>query len=214
MSIFKDYFFKTLRWPLIHRAGPLAALVEGLARSLDDMRQDIIWLRDQFNPWTCEPEMIVRHAESRGIRQHATETDVRFRNRCIHAFAWQRLGGGQMGMPQILNHYGYPNTRMLNVRAEDSERWAEFRVNMEVPETGLKCEDYTVVKDVSNDQKPARSLLAGLNINAQVSGSIKVAGITITSVVSRISPDWPTEATVDGAVEVGGYVHTVVKSIL
>ena len=211
MGVFKDYFFKTLRWPLIHRPGPLAMLVEGLARALDEVRRDIIFLRNQFNPWTCEPDMIPLHAKSRGITQYAEEMDEQFRERCIRAFAWQRLGGGQLGMPQILAHFGYPGTSMLNVRHENPARWAEFKPKVPVPDTGLEAEDFTRIAWMANETKPARSRLAGIQAASSVPGGVKAGGFTYSTIRVRLAPERTTTIRIIGAVYGGGYTHTVAR---
>jgi len=211
MSVFKDYFFKTLRWPLIHCAGPLAALVEGLARAMDEVREDIIWLRNQFNPWTCDPDMIPKHAGSRGISQHVSETSEQFYKRCLHAFAWNRLGGGQIGMPQILAHFGYPDTSMYNVRREEPARWAEFKPNVPVPKGGLKAEDFTRISWAANETKPARSKLAGIRVESSMPGTVYAGGITYTAIRVRLTPERTTSIRMVGTVYGGGYTHTVIR---
>lgn len=211
MSIFKEYFFKTLRWPLIHRVGPLAALVEGLARAMDEVRGDIIWLRDQFNPWTCDAGMIAKHAESRGISRHPAESEAGYRERCIRAFAWHRLGGGQLGMPQILAHFGYPDTEILNVRREDPERWAEFKPSV-VARAGLGGADYEQIGWIAAETKPARSILAGIQVKSTVAGSARAGGTTLTVVKTILTPARPDNIMLSGKITTGGYTHTVVRS--
>jgi len=211
MSVFKDYFFNVLRWPLIHRPGPLAALVEGVARVLDEVRSDIIWLRNQFNPWTCDESMIIAHAQSRGVNRHPNESFQQYKDRCIRAFAWHRLGGGQLGMQKILSHHGYGGAELINVRTEDENRWAEFKPRIPVGK-GLEKEDYALVAWIASETKPARSVMAGVQTSSTVSGGAEVGSVVVTSVISRITPDWPTEAKVEADVEIGGFIHTVVRS--
>jgi P2-related tail formation protein len=214
MGVFWSYIKDTLRWPLIFRPGPLSAVLEGLARVFDEIRGDMVWLRDQFSPATCDEEQLSAHAESRGINRYPLESQEQYHRRVLKAYAWNTLGGGQRGMPRILEHYGYPGAGFKNVREEDSERWAEFKASMGVPEGGLELKDYALATAVIQDQKPARSILAGLGTTSEVAGSVKAAGLIITSVVSHISPDWPTEATVEGGVEARGYIHTVIKTTI
>lgn len=211
MSIFKDYFFKTLRWPLIHRAGPLAVIVEGLARSMDEVRRDIIWLRNQFNPWTCDETMITAHAESRGIIRHPSESETKYKDRCIRAFAWHRLGGGQMGMPRILDHFGYPDTEMLNVRTEDPERWAEFKARIPALE-GMNSEDYQRIGWIAGETKPARSKLAGIQVKSSVAGTVKAAATTITIIKIVLTPERPDHVKIVGSIFSGGYTHSVIRT--
>ncbi|NDV18281.1 hypothetical protein GO013_02475 [Pseudodesulfovibrio sp. JC047] len=211
MSIFKEYFFKTLRWPLIHRAGPLAVIVEGLARSMDEVRRDIIWLRNQFNPWTCDETMIAAHAESRGIIRHPSESETKYKDRCIRAFAWHRLGGGQMGMPRILDHFGYPDTKMLNVRTEDPDRWAEFKARIPALE-GMNSEDYQRIGWIAGETKPARSKLAGIQATSNVPVTISAGGTTISIVRIRLLPERVTAIHIITNVHGGGYTHTVART--
>ena len=212
MGVFGEYFFKTLRWPLSHRPGPLAVLVEGLARSLDEVRGDIIWLRNQFNPMTCGQDRIPAHAASRGLTRHATESDNRYRDRCIRAFAWQRLGGGQLGMPRILEHFGFSGTTMHNVREDDPDRWAEFMPRVPVPDSGMQAEDVSLIGWVANETKPARSVLAGIRAASTINGSVGAGGITYTTVRVRLTPERATTLNIIGAVYGGGYTHTVART--
>lgn len=212
MTGFKKYFFKVLRWPLLHSPGPLAALVEGLARTFDEVCGDIVWLRNQFNPWTCDPDMIPAHAASRGIIRHPSEPEDKYAERCIRAFAWQKLGGGQIGMPRIMEHYGFPGVSMTNMRFEEEERWAEFKVRVPVPETGLDSEDCKLIVWNANETKPGRSRLAGINAESKLPGSANAAGKVITAVISRITPDWPDKVSLDTPAVTGGYIHAVIKS--
>lgn len=211
MGVFKDYFFKTLRWPLSHHPGALAVIVEGLAKSMDQVRGDIIHLRNQFNPWTCEPDMIAKHAASRGIRQHASESDEQFRARCVRAYAWQRLGGGQLGMPQILAHFGYSDTSMINVREEDPQRWAEFKPRVPV-KSGMEAEDFRTIGWVAVETKPARSRVAGIRAASTVAGSVNAGGITFSSIRIRLTPERTTNIQLTGSVYGGAYSHVVART--
>ena len=60
-SPFWRYFKDKLSFGLIAAPGALAVLVHGLARHMDDVRQDIFWLRDQFAPPTAEDAHIPLH---------------------------------------------------------------------------------------------------------------------------------------------------------
>lgn len=199
MGIFWSYIQDKLHWPLIFRPGPLSAVIEGLARVFDDVREDMVWLRNQFSPVTCEDEQLPAHAESRGILRHPLETQEQYRKRCLKAFAWNMLGGGSQGLPKILEHYGYPNTDIQNVRKEEEERWAEFKVNVGVPETGMKADEFILTGDVVNDQKPARSVLAGLN--AKTNGASIVYVGTAPAQTAVKTSVWPFQP---GDIEMGG----------
>jgi P2-related tail formation protein len=212
MGVFWSYFKDSLHWSLIQAAGPLAVISKGLALYMDDVREDIHWLRDQLHPATCDETLVTYHGESRGITKYPGESPEQYRIRVVKAYVWQKLGSKAKGLPIILDHHGYPGCEVINVRKEDEARWAEFKVRLKTPESGLSTDDYKLVAWAANEAKPASSKLAGLDVVSEVAGTIQAGGITITSVVSRISTGWPDEATIEGNLVVGSYVHTVIKS--
>ena len=194
MGVFWRYFKEALAWPLIRIPGTLAAVVEGAAGALDQVREDILWLRQQFNPATCEEQYLEHYARARGIRRHRLESPGTFRARVVNAYAWQLQGGRVAGLIAILSHYGYAVVRVVNLRNEDATRWAEFRVITDTPAAGFLAEDYELLSWVINEQKPARSKLASIRINREASlglfaGMVLIARprITIAPYVARIT---------------------------
>lgn len=176
MEIFWQYFKETLAWPLTRIPGGLAALAKGGAGALDQARQDIVWLRRQFNPLTCDPQYLEHYAQARGIKQHRLESAEQFRGRVVNAYTWQALGGRNGGMITILASFGYAATRIVNLRDEDPLRWAEFRVEMEPPHDGFQAEDYELLAWAINDQKPARSKLGGLRLRREAALGLYAGG--------------------------------------
>lgn len=190
MSRFWTYFRETLAWPLIWKPGPLSVLVEGLARVMDGVLEDILWLRAQFSPATCDEQFILRFAQARGIRRSHLEDDARFAARVRKAYAWQLLGGLTAGMPKVLEHYGYPNAQVVNKRSEDEERWAEFDVNLAAQE-GLTERDYELLDWVANDAKAASAKLAGINVTANSSVPAPAASVCCSGEVVVVWPLYP-----------------------
>jgi len=179
MSLFWKYFREKLRWPLIWRPGVLAVLVKGGALVLDDARESILWLRNQFSPEICNGDHVANFAKSRGILRHALETDnEKFRQRVISAYAWQMFGGRAQGLPKILGHYGYKVNKLINLRDEDPNRWAEFRAEVQPPEgKGFEEKDFNLVPFVINDQKPARSKLDAVIMHVDTQSRCPHVGI-------------------------------------
>lgn len=211
---FWGYFKDELRWPLIWRPGPLAALVEGLGRALDDVLADIMWFRRQFNPATCEASHVPAHAASRGIARHRLESATTFRGRCERAFAWHALGGGQAGVPRILEHLGYPDCTIVNMRERDPDRWAEFMPRVPVPEAGLGTEDYELVAWAADDTKPARSIVAGVQTEGTAAATVSAAAALVLGTVATLAPAVPRETNVAGEVRVAGYLHGISTATL
>lgn len=188
MGIFGNYFQKTLKWLLIDKPGPIAALVMGAANVLDGVRAPIFWLRDQFLPRSCEEIILLDHANVRGVRQRSDETDEQFRERVVTAWAWHRLGGLNAGLPKILEYCGYPGTEIVNLAHDDEgyrDRWAEFEVELFPPPEGYDIPELFEIWSVSTDQKPARSKCAALRISSEYSLGLVYAAITqITEVMT------------------------------
>jgi P2-related tail formation protein len=207
--VFWPYFRDVLRWPLIFRPGPLAALVEGIARVFDDVREDILWLRDQLNPATCEADGVDDLASGRGIERHPLETAAQFRNRAVTAYAWHRQAGKVRGMSRILEHYGYPGCSIRNMRDDDPERWAEFMPVVPVG-SGLDMQDYALITWAAQETKPARSKLAGLNTRHRAANAATHSAMALVlSSVVRLEYERPDSTKVAGAVRIAWHMHIV-----
>lgn len=123
------------------------------------MLADIYWLRDQFNPATCEDMYLDRHGAARGLRRHPREDAARWRRRVCTALAWHKLAGRSAGMPRILEHYGYSGAVMVNLAAEgQTALWAHFRCRL-TPKAAVREADWELVRWVLQETKPAKSVL-------------------------------------------------------
>lgn len=160
-SEFWRYFRETLRWPLIHAPGPLAALVKGLAVSLDEIRDDILYFRQQWFPARCEDALVPGYGTSRGLVRHPKESAAQFRARVVNAWRWHLLGGKVEGLPEILRFYGFEVLAVENMRQFAPTRWAEFMVRLKTPESDIgQAEQVADIKTLIwlvNEYKPARS---------------------------------------------------------
>ncbi len=171
-----DWFHDTLRWPLLRLGqGALTLLAEAGASVMDESPERIDWLRDQFTPKTCINDHLLGHGESRGILQLASEDANQFRTRIVAAWEWHMLSGKQLGMPIVLQYYGFPLTTIENERINDPTRWAEFWA--ETAERGLRDQaEWLLWIWHINDIKPARSRLRGLRFYYESHETIYVGG--------------------------------------
>ena len=156
MSTFWKYFHDRLRWPQIFQPGPLSAVVRGLALHMDDVREDILWLRRQWNPATADDDMIVRYGESRGIIRWQFDTDESYRRRVVNAFAWHKLGGKVRGLERIFAENLFDAQVLPASRAE---LWAHFRLGIDVTGSIFDEQLCSLVFMLANEYKPARSVL-------------------------------------------------------
>lgn len=190
-SRFWQYFHDKLNWPAIFSPGPLSALAKGLALHMDSVREDILWLRDQWSPVTADPELVARYGASRGILRTRFDTDESYRLRVINAFAWHKLGGKVRGLVQILAENGFSGAVILpvnDVRRHDGSLshngkatynagkcWAHFDVRLDIPETGLDAEIMAWFRWLVNEYKPARSVLRALSWQMPLADATDVA---------------------------------------
>lgn len=160
MSEFWKYFRDTLAWPLIHAPGPLQAVTQGVALALDNVRDDVVFLRRQWFPALCEPELVADHGASRGLVRHPKETPEQYRARVVNAYRWHMLGGKTEGLPEILKFYGF-DMAIENMRPFAPTRWAEFMVRLNTSPSYVdqlrQIDELSELVWLINEYKPARS---------------------------------------------------------
>lgn len=155
-SPFWTYFHDKLNWLPIFRPGPVSALMKGLALHLDDVREDILWLRRQWNPATCELELVGKYGKSRGIIRNRFDTDESYRKRVVYAYAWHKLGGKVRGLEKILSESGF-NTTISN--SGNKDLWAHFCITLKLGDKIYSEEESSFFWFLVNEYKPARSVV-------------------------------------------------------
>jgi hypothetical protein len=158
-GVFWRYFRDTLRLPFILVGGPLAMLAEGASGLLDAARSVCLSLRDQFFVETCEDVYIAQFARSRGIVRSPLEAADGYANRVRLAYLWHKRGGRAGQIAQTLaDYFGFAGIEIVNLRAEDADRWAEFRVVIHSMGTATVYDEAQTAWAI-NEIKPARSKL-------------------------------------------------------
>lgn len=190
MGLFWEYFRDTLRIPFILKRDALAMLAEGGAGNLDGVRDIIITLRDQFFAERCEEVVLANFARSRGIVRAPLEPEASWRGRVRFAYLWWQRGGRAGGMAKVLiDYFGFAAVDVVNMRAEDPARWAEFTVTCSMigEEAPFTSDQVTWL---INEMKPARSKLAGLTMVATVLSDIPCwSGAMFSAETIMVWPD-------------------------
>lgn len=166
-SPFWRYFKDKLAFALIAVPGPLAAVMHGLARYLGLVRQDVLWVCDQFVPSKAEDRHIALHGDSRAAPRTRFDTDARYRKRVELAAKWHKMGGKEQGLPEILKEYGFASAKVYNKRKDDPALWAHFDVNLVQPPKDFSQGDVDAVLAVANQYKPGRSVVGRLQFAAR-----------------------------------------------
>jgi hypothetical protein len=185
MGLFWEYFRKTLRWAPIWREGSLSAMVKGASFALDQARTAILWLRDQFVPEKCIDDHLPNHARSRGIPgRHYRETYDQYRNRVALAKLWHDKSGKSKGMVEIFLYYGF-EAIILNLRSEDSARWAEFRLYIR-PNFWMETEDYALIREIANEYKAASAKLETIVIEFEAIQTAYTGMVILTATHQQV----------------------------
>ena len=164
-SPFWRYFHDRLHWPAIFRPGPLSALAKGLALYMDDVREDILWMRLQWHPATADDALIAAYGASRGIVRHRYDTDESYRRRVVNAFAWHKLGGKWRGLERI---YAQNDFLARVLPSDDPTLWAHFRVELDVTSADFTPDAAELSWWLANEYKAARSKLEGIRTTAEL----------------------------------------------
>lgn len=183
MGVFWKYFHETLAWPWIFRPGPLSVLVKGLALYMDDVRQDILWLREQFTAAKADSTLISGYGLSRGVPRTRYDSDSRYRKRVERAFVWHKKSGKIEGLPQVLAEYGYPSGVVRHLAPEKPELWAHFTLDLLTPPHEWGQADIDAVYDLAKQYKPARSVLDAVSFALRQAAPLQV-GASQRAVVS------------------------------
>lgn len=154
---FWQYFQEYLAFPFIQKKNAITVLVMGLAITMDNVKKDILALRDQFVVPKADHSLITNYGLSRGVPRTRFDNDKQFRTRVEKAFSWHKLGGKVKGLVQILAEYGYPNGEIENLRHSDPTKWAHFNINLLHPGSSLTQEKVNAIYEIANIYKPARS---------------------------------------------------------
>ena len=189
-SPFWRYFRDTLALGFIAAPGALAAIVQGMARSLDTVRKDILWAREQFVPPTAEEGYIPLHGDSRGAPRTRFDNPARYRLRVERAAAWHKKGGKVIGLPEILMEYGFSGGKIYNCLYDDPDLWAHFDINLLNPPADFNAADVEAVFSLANQYKPGRSVIRTIRFAKQHTAPRHAGAMAQTAVIMDHRVKW------------------------
>ncbi len=165
---FAEYF-----WYLLHRVfkrAPKNSDAEKLAKALGpnyDLAQETIFrLREQSFLATATGKALDQLGRDRGLPRYREETDEEYQLRLLAAYSIHSQIGTAAAMLDTFQRLGFTDAEIQELRAEDPNRWAEFRVNLPLPEASFTEAQRTNLLNTISRMKPAHTKLAGLNIEA------------------------------------------------
>lgn len=126
-----DYLFYLLPGPLKQnkKQNQLRIFLSVLGGVMDDIRDDILRLREESIIFTASPCMLDVFAQERGMFRLSGETEEEFRLRLMEKADVAALSGSEAGILLALKTVGYPDCSIEPLWKEDAERWAEIYVS-------------------------------------------------------------------------------------
>lgn len=210
-SPFWRYFRDKLHFSLIAVPGALAVIIHGLARYLDDVRQDIFWLRDQFVPTKAEDAHIPLHGASRAVPCTRFDTDARYRKRVERAAKWHKLGGKVQGLPEIISEYGFSSAQVHNKRQDNPALWAHFDLNLLQPPQDFSQEDVAAVLAIANQYKPGRSVIGKVQFANQQRAPLYLgAAAQTTVIINHYAKAWEAQPPGPAPLALGAASHAYI----
>ncbi|MCP3922984.1 MAG: hypothetical protein GY714_10400 [Desulfobacterales bacterium] len=163
-------YFKKLNFIFTSSQDAIEVLLKGGSKSLDKAASDFVWLRKQFFPELCDEDYLMKHGKNRGVLQRENEPISDYRIRVSNAYTRGIGGGTEKTMKDMMKDYGFNNPEIVNLRAEDPTKWAEFRVESDggnIDDQRLK----NLIVEI-NELKPARSKLNSIRKNSEYKNEI------------------------------------------
>lgn len=126
-----DYLYYLLPGPLKRqkKENQLGIFLGVIGGVFDDIREDILRLRQESIIFTASPCMLDAFGQERGMFRLAGETEEEFRFRLLEKADVAALSGSEAGILLALKTVGYPDCTIEPLYKEDADRWAEIYVS-------------------------------------------------------------------------------------
>ena len=133
MGNFCDYMYYLLTSPFKkarNSCNQWHILFKVLGTRFDEAMESLYRAGEQTMVATCDPEMVLLHAEDRGMKRHDGESTENFRCRIAMYREVCMLGGTDPGILLAVRTLGYGSVDIKTAKElkGDGERWAEFYI--------------------------------------------------------------------------------------
>lgn len=166
---FSDYFYILLHriFKRVPRQNSDAdKLAKALGPNYDEAMEAIFKLREQALGITAQGKALDLIGKERLLPRYGGESDEAYRLRLMNAYSIHSQAGTAAAMTGAFERLGFTGAEIVEMRPEDPERWAEFRVLVGLPEAVFSELDYTSFINTIKQMKPAHTILASLDIEA------------------------------------------------
>ena len=188
---FGEYMFDLLFAPLKKTARTLnqfAIFFRVVGREFDDLKKAVFRVRDEANVASASPVMLPVHGQDRDMPRLPGETDEGYRTRLSMRGVIAAWAGTARGILYALTALGYEQSCIEPAFPQDSNRWAEFTIRLEVGESDAVRDLYTVYDEVRK-VKEGSSRLVGFRVTHKPLHSVLGIGGVCASIVRMPIPE-------------------------
>jgi len=169
MTTFTEYFFYLMH--RIFKRGPRSnsdadKLAKSLGPDYDAAMESLFMLREQALVITATGKALDQLGKDGGLARYRDEDDEAYRRRLLAAFSIHTQVGTKAAMLAAFHILGFMGADIDELRAEDPNRWAEFRVVLSLPAAIFSEADRSNILATIRKMKPAHTKLAELNLEA------------------------------------------------
>lgn len=167
---FAEYFYYLLH--RIYKRGPLQfgsdinKLTRAMGPNYEAALDTLFFRREQAFAATARGKALDQLGADRGLPRWQGETDDNYRLRLLAAYSTYSQLGTAAAMVNTLDRLGYTDATITEMRDEDPDRWAEFKVLLKLPKAIWRPPERTKTIRTISMMKPATTKLAYLDLEA------------------------------------------------
>lgn len=175
---FGEYMFRLLFGPLkkvTKKANQFYIFFKVIGRQFDQMKKDILRVREESAVLTCSDVMLPVHGQDRGMVRLKGEAIEGYRTRLAMKGIISEKAGLNEGIRYLAKSFGYDNVEII--KNPDPEHWAEATVFF--AGGNIVLDDNGVLLQELNKIKPARTLLS-LSKQQRYSGMVYLGAARVS----------------------------------
>lgn len=159
---FKEYVYYLLTAPYkaVNRAKNCWwALAYIIGAHFDELKDRLLWVREQAYLATCDPLLLPYYGEDRDMPRLKGESTEGYRRRLAMKYELAEKAGTNDGILAAVRALGYANSHIEPLYQESPDQWAEFRVWLETDNRNkVRVNDFEVINSEVMEVKPASAM--------------------------------------------------------
>ncbi len=186
---FGEYMFDLLFSPLKkgrRAVNQFAIFFRVIGREFDDLKAAIFRVRNEANVATASEVMLPVHGQDRDMPRLKGETAEAYRTRLSMKGIISEWGGTQKGIRYALAALGYEHAVITPFYHYDSNRWAEFVIDLGVGNKNMVKDFYAIFSEVERVKEGSSKLACIIFTMKPVCAIVHVGGAVGNYLISGI----------------------------